>query len=292
MNMFLVNTRKRNKDKTFGHERTPKGRYAVYEFKKASEGKEAKEKTLEDIPTDNDTLLLIHGFNNDFDQVTGAYLDFEKRIRDVGFQGNAIGFTWPSFGQWYMYHGDQEQVEYAAPALVKFLQRFLPRLGPNSLHVNAHSMGNYLLIQALASHPGTARLLDQFTCFAADVSNDILEKGEKGFRAARRVSRLTSYFNRKDPVLAVSAIINVDGRLGLNGADEPDLLPDNAFQADCGTAIEGHSDFRKNAHVMQDLAAVLKGDSSGQIPGRTPTHEKNTFRLGPEEEEDSVVDKG
>ncbi len=289
--MFLINTRKRNKDKTFGHEKMVKGRYAVYEFKKASEGKEAQERALEDIPTDKDTLLLIHGFNNDFDQVTGAYLDFEKRIRDVGFQGNAIGFTWPSFGQWYMYHGDQEQVEYAAPALVKLLQRFLPRLGPNSLHVNAHSMGNYLLIQALASHPGTARLLDQVTCFAADVSNDILEKGEKGFRTARRVSRLTSYFNRKDPVLGVSAIINADGRLGMNGADEAALLPDNTFQVDCSTVIEGHSDYRKSVEVMQDLAAVLKGDPSGGIDGRTQTTDKNTFRLGPESEEnDSVGD--
>ncbi len=265
----------------------PKERYAVYEFKKASEGKEAQEKALEDIPTDKDTLLLMHGFNNDFDQVTGAYLDFEKRIRDVGFQGHIIGFTWPSFGQWYMYHGDQGQVEYAAPALVKFLQRFLPRLGPNSLHVNAHSMGNYLLIQALASHPGTARLLDQVTCFAADVSNDILEKGEKGFRAARRVSRLTSYFNRKDPVLGVSAIINADGRLGLNGADDAALLPDNAFQVDCSTVIEGHSDYRKSTDVMQDMAGVLRG-APDPIPDRTGPIVRNTFRLGPEPEEEGT----
>ena len=62
--MFLVNTRKRNKDKTFGHERMPKGRYAVYEFKKASEGKEAKEGALEDILMDRETLLLMPGFNN------------------------------------------------------------------------------------------------------------------------------------------------------------------------------------------------------------------------------------
>jgi len=90
--MFLVNTRKRNKDKTFEHEKMPKGGYTVYEFKKASGGKEEQEKTLEDIPTDKDTLLLIHGFNNDFDQVTGAYLGFEDKIRKAGFQGNIRGY--------------------------------------------------------------------------------------------------------------------------------------------------------------------------------------------------------
>ena len=188
--MFLVNTRKRNKDKTFGHEKMPKGRYAVYEFKKASEGKEAKEKTLEDIPAGQPTLLLIHGFNNEFEDVTKAYLDFEKRIRQAGFQGNVIGFTWPSYGQWYQYFGDREQVEYAAPALVKFLQKFIPRLGQHPLHVNTHSMGAYLLFRALASYPGSSPVIGEFACFAADVSNDVLEQGEIGFRAARKIKRL------------------------------------------------------------------------------------------------------
>jgi len=287
--MFLINTRKRNKDKTFEHERMPKGKYAVYEFKKASEGKEAKEKVLEDIPTGQPTLFLIHGFNNEFEDVTKAYLDFEKRIRQAGFQGNVIGFTWPSFGQWYMYYGDKEQVEYAAPALVKFLQKFLPRLGQNALQVNTHSMGAYLLFRALKSYPGNGVIIGDVTCFAADVSNDVLEKGKIGNRAARKIKRLTSYFNRHDPVLGASAFANVDGRLGLNGADQPDLLPSNAFQADCSTVIEGHSDYRKNADVMQDLAAVLDGNASDQIGGRTETGENNTFRIGPEPEQDDAV---
>ena len=290
--MFLVNTRKRNKDKTFGHEKMPKGRYAVYEFKKASEGKEAKEKALEDIPAGRPILFLIHGFNNEFKDVTKAYLDFEKRIRQAGFQGNVVGFTWPSYGQWFQYFGDKEQVEFAAPALVKFLQKFLPRLGQNALHVNTHSMGAYLLFRALASYPGNGVIIDDMTCFAADVTNDVLEKGEIGYRAARRVNRLTSYFNRHDPVLGASAFANVDGRLGMNGADEPDLLPDNAFQVDCSTVVEGHSDYRKSTDVMHDLAAILKGDPSGQIPGRTPTHEKNTFRIGPEPEENDLAGNG
>jgi len=285
--MFLINTRKRNKDKTFGHERMPKGQYKIYEFKKASEGKEAQEKAVEDIPADKDTLLLIHGFNNDFERVTRAYLDFEKRIRLAGFQGNVMGFTWPSFGQWYMYFGDKEQVEHAAPALVKFLVKFRPRLGQNSLHANTHSMGTYLLFRALASHSGSSAIIDEMTCFAADVGNDVLEKGEIGNRAVRKVNRLSSYFNRQDPVLAASALANADGRLGLNGADQPDLSPDNALQIDCTTLDVGHSDYRKSADTMRDLAAVLKGDAAGQIPGRTPTHEKNTFRMGPEPEEDS-----
>jgi len=245
--------------------------------------------TLDLLSIQPRVVFLIHGFNNEFEDVTKAYLDFEKRIRQAGFQGNVIGFTWPSFGQWYMYYGDKEQVEYAAPALVKFLQKFLPRLAQNALHVNTHSMGAYLMFRALKSYPGNGVIIGDVTCFAADVSNDVLEKGKIGNRAARKIKRLTSYFNRHDPVLGASAFANVDGRLGLNGADQPDLLPSNAFQADCSTVIEGHSDYRKNADVMQDLAAVLDGNASDQMGGRTETGENNTFRIGPEPEQDDSV---
>jgi len=291
--MFLVNTRKRNKDKTFGHEKMLKGRYAIYEFTKGSEGKEAKERALEDIPADKDTLLLIHGFNNDFKDVSKAYLLFERKIHSAGFSGNVIGFTWPSYGNWYMYYGDIEQVEYAAPALGKFLQRFLLRLGEKSLHVNTHSMGAYLLFRALASGSDSGVIVDEISCFAADVSNNALEKGKMGYRAARKANRLTSYFNRQDPVLGASALFaHADGRLGLNGAERPERLPGNAFQIDCTTVIDGHSDYRKSGEIMGDLAAVLKGDASGGIEDRTPTTDKNTFRLGPEPEEDDLSAEG
>jgi hypothetical protein len=69
------------------------------------------------------------------------------------------------------------------------------------------------------------------------------------------------------------------------------LLPDKAFQVDCSTLFEGHSDYRKSVEVMQDLAAVLRG-TSDPIPGRTGPIVKNTFRLGPEPEEDESVGDG
>src|ERR1044072_4104924 len=104
--MFLVNTRKRNPDRTFGHERIAKGAYAVYEITKQSEGKEAKQTTLADIPTDEDTLLLVHGFNNDFDRVSAAYIAFEKKIAKAGLEGDVMGVIWPRYGVWLEYLGE------------------------------------------------------------------------------------------------------------------------------------------------------------------------------------------
>jgi hypothetical protein len=37
---------------------------------------------------------------------------------------------------------------------------------------------------------------------------------------------------------------------------------------------------------MQDLAELLRGSSSNEIEDRRPTGDKNTFAIGPEEEEE------
>lgn len=293
--MFLINTRKRNSDNSFGHERLLKGKYEVYKITKASDGKEAVQKSLEDIPTNKDALLLVHGFNNDFDQVTAAYLDFDKKVHRAGFKGNVMGFTWPSYGQWFQYFGDIEQVEFASFGFLNFLLDFRPLLGEQKFHLNTHSLGAYLVIRALAAYSRIDAIaepvpdnfiVDEMTFFAADVSDEILEAGEDGAIAATEARRLTSYFSYKDPVLGISQVVNHDGRLGLGGAKRPSRLPKNAFQIDCSTLIESHSAYRDSAEVMEDVVEVLDGTSANEIDGRRPTGDKNTFAIGPEEEEE------
>jgi esterase/lipase superfamily enzyme len=292
--MFLINTRKRNDDDTFSHDRMPKGAYVVYEITTSSNGEEAEEKTLADIPVDDDALLLVHGFNNDFDQVTAAYLEFEKTISKLGFAGNVIGFTWPSYGEWFQYFGDVGQVEYAAFGFLNFLLAYRPLLAGRKLHLNAHSMGAHLVFEALASYsavdaipamgPGNI-LVDQLTLFAADVRGAALEKNEDGWRAAGEARRLTSYFSANDQVLGISEIANHASRLGLEGAAHPARVPGNAFQVNCTTLIYDHAGYRDKPEVMKDLVAVFAGKASDQISGRRKEDDRNTFAIGPEEEE-------
>ena len=293
--MFLVNTRKRNPDRTFGHERIAKGAYAVYEITKQSEGKEAKQKTLADIPTDEDTLLLVHGFNNDFDRVSAAYIAFEKKIAKAGFDGNVMGFTWPSYGVWSEYLGDREQAEYAAFGFLNFLLDFRPLLAAHKLHLNAHSMGAHLVIKGLAAYSAVAAIpaagpggliVDEITFFAPDVDGDILEKGEDGNIAAGEARRLTTYFSRNDKVLALSELFNHGPRLGLEGAEHPARVPASAYQVDCTTLVFEHSSYRDEPAVMRDLAAVLAGEAAEDIAGRREEDDKNTFAIGPEEDDE------
>jgi hypothetical protein len=156
-------------------------------------------------------------------------------------------------------------------------------------------LGAYLVIRALAAYSRIdaiaepvpdSFIVDEMTFFAADVSNEILETGEDGAIAVGEARRLTSYFSYKDPVLGISQVVNHDGRLGLGGAERPGRLPKNVFQIDCSTLIESHSAYRDTAEVMEDVVEVLDGTSANEIDGRRPTGDKNTFAIGPEEEEE------
>jgi exoribonuclease R len=86
--------------------------------------------------------------------------------------------------------------------------------------------------------------------------------------------------------LGISQVVNHDGRLGLAGAERPSRLPKTAFQIDCSTLIESHSAYRNTPDVMEDLVKVLDGTSSNEIEERRSTGDKNTFAIGPEEEEE------
>jgi len=296
--LFLISTRQRNDDETFGHDRVAKGVYSVYKIAKPSEGENATEAAVEDLPVDKDAIVLVHGFNNDFDLVTAAYFEFEKRLLKLGFAGNVVGFTWPSYGKWFQYFGDVEQVEYAAFGFLNFLLAYRQRLAARSLHLNAHSMGAHLVFRALANYsavdaipaagPGES-LIGELTLFAADVSGAALEKNEDGRRAAGEAQRLTSYFSGNDQVLGISEIANHESRLGLEGAAHAAQLPSNAFQVDCTTLIFEHAGYRDETEVMKDLVAVLAGKPSDQISARREEDEKNTFAIGPEEDEDDDV---
>ena len=62
-------------------------------------------------------------------------------------------------------------------------------------------------------------------------------------------------------------------------------MPGNAFQVNCTTLIYDHAGYRDKPEVMKDLVAVFAGKASDQISGRRKEDDRNTFAIGPEEEE-------
>jgi esterase/lipase superfamily enzyme len=227
----------------------------------------------------NEVLLYIHGFNTLFD---GAVLRGAQLVDDTRTGCVAAVFDWSSEGELGRYIPDIEHSAYAVPRLASLL-RALAATGMR-IDVLGHSMGNRVLIQALASlaeHPDPPRadFIDQMILAAADVGADPVNNDFAHLLgdAMPFVHRATIYASHGDAVLAVSAVAhgNVpragrrpinDGRLQTPNA--ADHIVDVVDATDAPAELLGHSYFGLSSEAISDVALVLR---DAPIVGRTIT---------------------
>ncbi|HLO95804.1 MAG TPA: alpha/beta fold hydrolase [Burkholderiaceae bacterium] len=136
------------------------------------------------------------------------------------------------------------------------------------LHLLAHSMGNYVLQNALARvyefSPGNQlpRLFDHVFLCAPDVDDDALEGSAPLARVHQVAQSVAIYHNRNDMALKISDYTkgNPD-RLGQGGAARPQLLHQKVYQVDCASMVTGltqHS-YYTNGLVARDIRLALSG---------------------------------
>lgn len=137
-----------------------------------------------------------------------------------------------------------------------------------SIHLLAHSMGNFVLQHALNRlwefTPGTAlpRLFDRVFLCAADVDDDVLEPG-KPMEQVHQVANVVSvYHNVNDNALRVSDYTKANpDRLGQRGAARPQALHHKMLQVDCSPLVTGftqHS-YYTNGRIVRDIRLSLQG---------------------------------
>jgi esterase/lipase superfamily enzyme len=141
------------------------------------------------------------------------------------------------------------------------------------IHLLAHSMGNYVLQNALARvadfSPGHAlpRLFDHVFLCAPDVDDDVLENGRPLALIHQVAQRVGVYHNVNDAALKISDFTkgNPD-RLGQRGAARPQVLHQKVFQVDCAPLVTGltqHS-YYTNGRVARDIRLALQGQEPAQ----------------------------
>lgn len=144
------------------------------------------------------------------------------------------------------------------------------------LHLLAHSMGNYVLQNALGRlwdfSPGSTlpRLFDSVFLCAPDIDDDALEPGKPMERLHQIANRVLVYHNANDMALRVSDYTkgNPD-RLGQRGAARPQALHQKVQQIDCSGIVGGltqHS-YYTNGRIARDIRLALQAVPPEQ-PGR------------------------
>lgn len=237
----------------------------------------------------SDVLVFVHGFNVDWEAAVGSALALQTMLDREGVGDPAqrlavVLFTWPSDGMalpFVSYKSDRTEAMGSGFAFARGLLKvrdFLAALQdraegggracPQDLHLLCHSMGNYVLENALARirafTPGAAlpRLFEHVFLCAPDVDADVLEPGKAMGDLHELARMVTVYHNRGDVALHVSDYTkgNPD-RLGSHGAARSAVLPDKVQQVDCSAIVGGwieHS-YHMSGRVNDDILLSIDG---------------------------------
>jgi esterase/lipase superfamily enzyme len=92
-------------------------------------------------------LVFIHGYNVSFEQ---AVRRAAQLVRDLNYDGPTFVFSWPSQARLLGYGTDRATADESAARLAEFLQQVQQITGDAKIHIVAHSMGNRVLLPALA----------------------------------------------------------------------------------------------------------------------------------------------
>ena len=240
-------------------------------------------------------LVFVHGFNVSWWEAVGSAVSLQcmlDRVRgkdaspDESRPVHVVLFSWPSDGRvipFWLYFSDRTEAKVSGYALGRGLlklrdylidarrgarQKGEPPCG-RSVHLLCHSMGNFVLQNALKRASDFSvggrlpRIFEQIFLCAADVAADVFQPGEPFHRLPQMARAVTIYHNKGDLTMPVSDYTKGStDRLGWDGAEWPAYLPDRVHQVDCSRLVSGlveHSYYHCGAvsdDIRQSIEAI------------------------------------
>jgi esterase/lipase superfamily enzyme len=167
-------------------------------------------------------LVFVHGFNNRFEE---AVYRFAQIMHDSQAPAVPFLFTWPSRGKLLAYTYDRESATYSRDALEEILQKLArdPQVG--EISVLAHSLGNWVALEALRQmsirNRGLPKKIGAVMLAAPDVDVDVFETQIAAIKAPS--TNLSLFVSQDDQALAVSR--HFWGNVARIGAIDPDAEP-------------------------------------------------------------------
>jgi esterase/lipase superfamily enzyme len=218
---------------------------------------------------DRSVLVFIHGFNNRFED---SVYRFAQIVKDSGVHSAPVLVTWPSRGSLLAYGYDRESTNYTRNALETLFQYLAKDPEVKEVSILAHSMGNWLALEALRQMAiRNGRLPAKFEnvmLASPDVDVDVFR--QQIVDMGKQHPKFTLFVSRDDRALAVSR--RVWGDVARLGAIDPEQAPFKTELADSQiTVIDltkvkagdslNHGKFAESPEVVQLIGARI---SDGQ----------------------------
>ena len=166
----------------------------------------------------------MHGYNTRFEE---AVYRFAQIVHDAHVDVAPVLFTWPSGGNAVDYVYDRDSAMYSRDALETVLQALTKNPNVGSISILAHSMGNYLTVEALRQmsirdHGLPPKIRDVMLA-SPDIDVDVFRRQIAEIDAEPRATQFTLFVSRDDKALGLSSFLARDStRLGaLDPTKEP-----------------------------------------------------------------------
>jgi esterase/lipase superfamily enzyme len=161
-------------------------------------------------------LVFIHGFNTRFEE---AVYRLAQIVHDARVDVEPVLFTWPSGGSITDYVYDRDSAMYSRDALEVLLQALADNPNVGSISILAHSMGNYLAIEALRQMSirdrGLPTKIRDVMLASPDIDVDVFRRQIASIDAKPRSTQFTLFISRDDRALGLSSFLARDStRLG------------------------------------------------------------------------------
>jgi esterase/lipase superfamily enzyme len=216
-----------------------------------------------------EALIFVHGFNSTFDEALyrGAQI-----VWDMRYPGIPIVFSWASRGgvafsdpvgllQSYLYDYDSARI--AGDPFLRLVHTLRDTLGVKRVHIIAHSMGNFVVLNALEGETRTSSpvQLAELVMAAPDVDRDDFTQVAPKVRAI--VAGMTLYASSADKALKASKEARGVPRAGDVPREGPIVLAgiDTIDVTAIGDELFGlnHDVFATKRSLVNDIRLLLRG---------------------------------
>jgi esterase/lipase superfamily enzyme len=203
-------------------------------------------------------LIFVHGFNTTF---KGSVMRFAQIIWDMQFKCTRVLFSWPSAGGVLNYLYDTNSALDARRWFQKLIQLLRVGAKVETLHVIAHSMGNFVVLDALNELAKAGRLpnLSEIVMAAPDVDVDLYKTLATSIRPLAR--GMTLYASAHDKALSASRKVAGKPRAGDVFGGGPVLLPaiESIDVSGLGDEMFGlnHNAFAQTRSLIDDIGRLV-----------------------------------
>ena len=195
------------------------------------------------------------------------------------FNGAVVSYAWPSQGGVGNYRADEKFNADSVEPFLAFLKQLLVDVPEGArVHVVVHSMGNRIVMQALAklSRPSDRKPLTTVALCAPDVGLSDFHAWAPGVMA--QTEQVTLYASSGDAALIISKSKNQEQRAG--DAHPPLVIEGiqtiDVSAVDC--SFLGHSYYGSNVDVLSDLFRLIKERRGPQTCAYLKPHDSGSGR--------------